>query len=102
MSIRRWKCRLPGDHEGPVWPMVCVDWQSEAEYALYGDLPERKTYIFHDGSVHGRRQAEYLASCLDESGRAVRDLGRPGIVAIVRVCAQHVIYEIRPLGVVHA
>lgn len=97
-SIMRWKCRMPGQLEGKVWPMVCVDEQTEAEYALYGDLTEFKTFIFHDGSVVGRNQANYLAQCLHDSGEAVRDLGLPGIVAIYNYAENHTIYERRRLS----
>lgn len=82
--IDSWKCRLPGDHnpDGKLYPMVRVDEQTEAEYALYDELAELKTFIFHDGSIAGRNQAERLAVSLFESSVAVRDLGLPGIVAI--------------------
>jgi hypothetical protein len=94
-QIMRWECRLPGDSDGRVWPMVCVDEQTEAEYQLYGDLPECKTYIFHDGSAEGRAQAEAIARGLEKDGEAVRHLGRRGIVAIYNYCPWHRIYEVR-------
>jgi hypothetical protein len=93
--ILRWRCRLPGDRNGPLWPMVCVDEQTEAEYALYGDLEQYKTYIYHDGSPQGRAQADAIALCLAAEGEAVRDLGQPGIVAIYSHYHGHRIYERR-------
>lgn len=97
-AILRWKCRRPGDLDGKIYPMVCVDEQTEVEYAFYGDLMERKTFIFHDGSTAGRNQANYLAQCLHESGEAVRDLGLPGIVGIYSYADEHIIYERRRLA----
>lgn len=101
-TIQRWKCRRPGDIHGKLYPMVCVDEQTEADYAFDGDLMERKTFIFHDGSAAGRNQAEYIARCLHESGEAVRDLGLPGIVGIYSYAWEHVIYERRRLNVAGA
>lgn len=92
-QIDGWKCRLPEDHDinGKLYPMVRVDEQTEVDYALYDELVEFKTFIFHDGSIAGRNQAMRIAESLQESGEAVRDLGLPGIVAIYPSVYHHII-----------
>lgn len=96
--IDGWRCYLPGysAQTGKKYPMVRVDEQTEAQYAMYGEIDELKTFIYHDGSLAGKNTAMAIARSLAESGRAVRKLPTPGIIAIYEAPC-HEIVELRTL-----
>jgi len=100
--IDGWPCYLPGDtaQTGKIYPMVRVDEQTEAQYALYGEIGELKTFIYHNGSRAGKNAAMAIARSLAESGTAVRRLPTPGIVAIYPADCHEIIEQraLRPVA----
>ncbi len=95
--ISGWTCYLPGTGQtGKTYPMVCVDEQTDAQYEAYGPLDELQTYIYHDGSLSGKNTAMAIARSLAKSGKAIRKLPTPGIIAIYEADC-HEIIEYRTL-----
>lgn len=100
--ISRWMSNVFGDASERAYPMILVDEADEVDYALAGDdVPELKSFIWHDGSDTGRRQAERMAKDLARHGRTVRYLDAPGIVGMC-ICNSHLVIERRLAGVTPA